>query len=275
MEDLKQFRCLPGFQLVALVAATLLAANKSEGQIPDLKLLHRSRDVRVSPADEITVIDPGTSSEAKPEPLVNRNQIDIPPTLLVHNFYYTGDRDFRGPVFPGGPSVVVVEHPKTGIRMYIDVNMLPGSPRIVYRRKYIDYHFGKQKIRIQFCNLLDPFHYHHPIVKYSHGNTSIQTAMASHPKKDSVGQWITRTGLPAAVKSAAGGAGTLVNRSADGIRRTGEIALAPVKFVTDSTILGSVLTPDREAEAQRLRDQSVGRAQTELQRRSLSIPTLR
>ncbi|MEQ9412116.1 MAG: hypothetical protein RIK87_30680 [Fuerstiella sp.] len=236
---------------------------------------HRPHDIRVSPADEITVIDPGVSSEAGPEALVNGQQVEIPPTLLVHNFYYTGDRDFRGPVFPGGPSIVVVEHPKTGVRLYLDVNMLPGSPRVVYRRSYIDYHFGDQRIRIQFCNLLDPLHYHHPIVKYGRGNRQIQSAGGPSSSHASISNWVHRTGVPEALKSASSGTKTLLNRSADGIKRTGEIVTTPIRLVADSTPLGSLLKPDPEAAAARSRDAAVSRAADELSERDLSIRTLR
>ncbi|MDG1894873.1 MAG: hypothetical protein P8J37_08195 [Fuerstiella sp.] len=237
--------------------------------------MHRTRDVRVAPADEITVIDPGTSSEAKPEPVINNRCVEIPPTLLVHNCYYTGDRDFRGPVFPGGPSIVIVEHPKTGVRMYLDVQMLPGSPRVVYRSTYIDYHFGAQRIRIQFCNPLDPLKYHVPSVRYCRGDKHIQKALGSSAHQSSVKQWIDRTGLPQAVKHVSTASVTLLNRTADGIRQTGEIVVMPVKLVTQSTPLGALFESDPEGEATRARDAAVSQAQNGLSQRDLSIPTLR
>ena len=46
--------------LRCLVLVTAVGAS----DICEAQFLHRTRDVRVSPADEITVIDPGTSSEA-------------------------------------------------------------------------------------------------------------------------------------------------------------------------------------------------------------------
>lgn len=252
-----------------------LVAVLSVVEVSEAQILHRTRNILVSPADEITVIDPGTNSEFKPEPYVANRQVEIPPTLLVHNFYYTGDRDFRGPVFPGGPSVVVVEHPKTGIRMYVDVQMLPGSPRVVYRSHYIDYHFGKQKIRIQFCNLLDPLHYHQPIVKYCHGNTRIQKALSSSPPPNHVKDWMVRTGIPESLTSAGKSGKALLNRSADGIKRTTEVITTPIKVVSQATMLGSLLTPDPEGDATASRDAAVRRASTELSNRDLSIPTLR
>ncbi|MCA9051050.1 MAG: hypothetical protein KDA89_20080 [Planctomycetaceae bacterium] len=252
-----------------VLAGILCTAEVTEGQ-----LTHRTRDLRVSPADEITIIDPGTSSEFGPEALVNGQQVEIPPPLLIHNFYYTGDRDFRGPVFPGGPTVVVVEHPKTGVRLYLDVNMLPGSPRVVYRSSYIDYHFGDQRIRIQFCNALAPLHYHQPVVRYGRGDRWIQ-APSADSSSAGITRWVSRTGLPDAVKSASAGARTVVNRSADGIRRTGEIVTTPVHLVVDSTILGSILKPDPEADAAANRDAAVRRAADELTDRDRSIRTLR
>lgn len=221
------------------------------------------RSLRVSPADEVTVIDPGTNSTGKPEPLVTEGRVEIPPAIIVHNYYYTGDRDFRGPVFPGGPAIVVVEHPQTGQRLYLDVQMLPGSPRIVYRRHWIDYHFGSQRIRIQFHNPLRVLHPHEPVVKFCAGNESIQEARSTPARSLRAAEWLRRTGIPEAVSTAGRGAGSLADRSADGIRRVGEAASAPVKRLVQATPVGSLLDQNPEAAATRARDESVAAARSE------------
>ncbi len=221
------------------------------------------RSLRVSPSDEVTVIDPGTNSTGKPEPLVTGGQVEIPPAIIVHNYYYSGDRDFRGPVFPGGPTIVVVEHPQTGQRLYLDVQMLPGSPRIVYSRHWIDYHFGRQRIRIQFHNPLNVLHPHEPVVKFCAGNDWIQAPRSTAERSQGTSDWLQRTGIPEALDSSGRGVRSLADRSADGIRRVGEAAMAPVKRLVQATPVGSLLEQDPEATAARVRDESVSAARSE------------
>ena len=69
--------------------------------------------------------------------------VDIPPVILVHRYYFTGERSFQAQLLPGGPSIVVVNHPKTGERTYIDVQMPPGAPRVTYTDHSIEYDYGE------------------------------------------------------------------------------------------------------------------------------------
>ncbi|MCC9600419.1 hypothetical protein LOC67_07590 [Stieleria sp. JC731] len=108
----------------------------------------------VSPALEIEVIDPGVDPLGNPAVQLhdtgNALVVDIPPTVLVHRYYYTGDRSFRGPDLPGGPTIVVASHPRTGERTYVQVQMLPGSPMVHYSAKSIDFDFGDAGIEVVF-----------------------------------------------------------------------------------------------------------------------------
>lgn len=236
----------------------------------------RSDEVRVSPLDEITIIDAGVNSTGKPEPVITSNhQVDIPPALIIHNYYYSGDRDFRAPAFPGGPCVVVAQHPLTGEKMYLDVQMLPGSPRVVYRRHAIEYHFGSQRIQIQFFNPLDPLHLCEPIVKYCSGNETIQEPLSTTNRKGQVAAWLNRTGLPAAVSSAGKGTRNLAMRSADGIRRTGEMAVQPIQRLVNATPLGNLINEDDAQAATRERDRAVTESRRIAEQRDRFIPTLR
>lgn len=235
--------------------------------------------VLVPPVDEITVLDPGTNSEGKPRPIVfkgadGQQRVDIPPTVIVHNFYYTGDRDFRGPILPGGPSIVVVTHPITSERLYLDVQMLPGSPRIVYRRDHIDYQFATQRIRLRFHH---PLHLHDrnaATVDYDDedGSRLLETAAAT---KGHVHDWVDRTGFPDAVHEVAQGTRDVLDTSADRIRDAGEFLVSPFVLLVQSTPLSGLVRSTAEDRATESRDAAVQRASRETERAEKWIPTLR
>ncbi|MFN9822898.1 MAG: hypothetical protein ACK58J_01975, partial [Planctomyces sp.] len=59
--------------------------------------------VRVPPADELMVIDPNVDSRNLPTPVFlpdgrGNQRIEIPPVVIVHRYYYSGDRSFQGPM---------------------------------------------------------------------------------------------------------------------------------------------------------------------------------
>jgi hypothetical protein len=125
----------------------------------------------VPPELEIEILDPGVDPLGNPAVVVKDGDrpgdlsVDIPPTVMVHRYYYTGDRSFQAQILPGGPSVVVVNHPRTGEQVYIPVQMLPGAPRVTYTGNSIHYDFGGHGITIKF-GLLGK-----PCVKYRSGKT--------------------------------------------------------------------------------------------------------
>src|SRR5205814_3237000 len=112
---------------------------------------------------EIEVLDPNVDPRGNPavvtRPTVvmtpagpdGRVMVDIPPTVLVHRYYYTGDRTFQAQLLPGGPCIVVASHPKTGERLYIPVTFPPGAPRVTYATDSIDYDYGSQAVKVSFC----------------------------------------------------------------------------------------------------------------------------
>jgi hypothetical protein len=114
------------------------------------------RATPVPPTLEIEVLDPGVDPLGNPAvivtpgPLGHPLQIDIPPTVLVHRYYYTGDRSFQAQMLPGGPSILVVHHPKTGERCYVEAQMLPGAPRVTYTAHSIEYDYGENGITLHF-----------------------------------------------------------------------------------------------------------------------------
>lgn len=110
--------------------------------------------LKVSPADELLIIDPKVDSQRRPTPLFKPAgggvQIEIPPTVIVHRYYYSGDRDFQGPMIPGGPTVLVANHPVTGEQISLKVQLMPGAPRVRYTKRSILYDYGDRKIGIDF-----------------------------------------------------------------------------------------------------------------------------
>lgn len=130
----------------------------------------QSRVSRVIPSLEIELLDPNKDPRGNPAVIVKQDewgetQIDIPPTLIVHRYYYTGDRTFRGPDMPGGPCIIVAHHPKTGEKLYLPVQMLPGSPNVKYTAKSIEYDFGDQAVIVSFPHIGDP------VVSFRNGKT--------------------------------------------------------------------------------------------------------
>ncbi len=108
----------------------------------------------VPPALEIEILDPRADPLGNPavelKPQGDTMQVEIPPVILVHRYYYSGDRSFQAQMLPGGPTIVVANHPKTGERCYIPVQMTPGAPRVTYTAKKIEYDFGRRGITIAF-----------------------------------------------------------------------------------------------------------------------------
>jgi len=235
----------------------------------------------VSPLDEVKVIDPRVDPEGKPRAVIQHHgngnpYVDIPPTIIVHKYYYTGDREFQGPLIPGGPSIVVVNHPVSGERLYLEAQMLPGAPRITYRRHYIDFDFGEQAIRIRFGHLAHLGHAGTPTVSYREGESlAKEIAEARIKARTSAGHWITRTGLPHAVKSVGHGAVNVVNATADGIHTVGEFLVSPVVQIIDATPVGSIVHRSVEDAAINERDRAVAEATRESERLSGFIPTNR
>lgn len=109
----------------------------------------------VPPTWEIEVLDPNADPLSRPAVELNRGEngsmtVDIPPVVLVHRYYFTGERSFQAQLLPGGPTIVVANHPKTGERTYIDVQMPPGAPRVTYTDHAIEYDFGQTGVTVCF-----------------------------------------------------------------------------------------------------------------------------
>ena len=113
---------------------------------------------QTSGLNELVVYDPGKHERGLPAveftpTLEGKLKVDIPPAVHVHRYYYSGDKEFQGPVIPGGPTVIVANNPKTGERMYIDAVLPAGAPRIAHNKCSITYVYPHQRVIVTFGKL--------------------------------------------------------------------------------------------------------------------------
>ncbi|MBI5759406.1 MAG: hypothetical protein HZA46_12880 [Planctomycetales bacterium] len=106
--------------------------------------------------NELVIYDPGVHERGLPAvnfvPSEDGMKVDIPPIVHVHRFYYSGNKEYQGPLIAGGPTIVVANHPKTGERMYIDVMLPPGAPIIEYDDHSITYAFPDRRVHLCFSS---------------------------------------------------------------------------------------------------------------------------
>jgi hypothetical protein len=124
--------------------------------------------------NELVVLDPGLHERNLPPVILEEFEgvegilrVDIPPKVHVHRYYYSGDKEFQGPIIQGGPTVVVANHPKTGEQMYVNVSLSPGAPRIAHSAHGITYVYPHQRVAIHFQQF--PFDPTKAVVKYHSG----------------------------------------------------------------------------------------------------------
>ena len=220
----------------------------------------------VAPVDEILVLDSRTDPEGKPSPVfvtdaAGQPQLDIPPTLIVHRHYYTGDRDFRGPAFPGGPSTVVVNHPFAQERLYLDVDMPAGSPRVTYRQHSISYNFGNDCVEIRFADpILGLGKRSNPTIKYTRGTPASLEAGASTNSRIPGAGLLERSGIPDAFAATGRGVSRLANGTADAVRTTGETIGGGTAALLRATPLNRLVDEPIEDNAAAVRNRAVERA---------------
>jgi hypothetical protein len=261
-----------------------LPARRGRWLLPALFLLGTAaaavathRPASVPPTLEIEVLDPNADPRGNPAVLTRpgilpgQEQIDIPPVVLVHRYYYTGNRTFQARFLPGGPSIVVVNHPKTAERLYIPVQMLPGAPRVTYTHHSIEYDYGNQGITIHFCWLTGK-----PKVDYrNHVPVGRKVANGAAKVGKAAKNLVDRTGAPEACKSLARGTKNVVVTTADQIGAFGKMVATPFRQVAEMIPGINFLRSSPEDRATALRDARVRQAQFEAEGKDLFIRTNR
>ncbi len=206
-----------GSALVLAVAASIGCVSVRSGPL-------RPAAAPVPPSQEIEILDPGQSATGVPEVVTRWDEdgvqrIDVPPTVLVHRFYPSGDRSFQGPMLPGGPTIVTVNHPKTLEREYVTITMPPGAPRVHYAGKAIVYDYGRQSVTLAFgpCG--------RPRVTHAQGVHAVEVAKeAAQRAADGAGDLARRAGVPSGVQYVRNRIQTSLARTADAV---GDLRRAP------------------------------------------------
>jgi hypothetical protein len=248
--------------VVALLAAPVQAA-KPRAPVP--------------PTQEIEVLDPSADPLGQPAVELKDNcqmpgcqEVVIPPVVLVHRYFYTGDRSFQAQLLPGGPSIVVVNHPRTGERCYVPVQMLPGAPVVRYTPHAIEYDYGAHGITLSFGLFGKPkvtYRNHVPVGR------QVQSAVVAAGL--GAGSLVEKAGLPELTHAAAQGTKNFVGHAAEGGQAVGSMVTAPVVQVLRATPLGSIFSGGPGEFAQHHRDQEVRRAADKAAEASADIPTVR
>lgn len=202
----------------------------------------------VPPMEELEILDPRVDAEGKPRAVVlpgmnGLPQVQIPPTVIVHRYYYTGDRDFQGPMLQGGPTVFTVNDPTTGEQVYVEVLLPPGSPRVKYRRDRIVYDYPTQAVTVCFGHPgpLGLGRVAKPSVSICHHSPAVKNA-AQHAdkKRQEIGDWWTRTGVTQGTTQAVQTCKQCATNSADAIQTVGTAVTTPLVAIWKATPLSGL-----------------------------------
>ena len=234
---------------VSMLIVCLLFGMAASAEAQDLIHSRNRVQPNVPPIDELEILDPRVDHEGKPQSqiVVGANgvtKVEIPPTVIVHRYYYTGDRDFQGPMLQGGPTLLAVNDPATGEQIYAEAVLPPGAPRITYRRDRIVYEYRDRSIIVCFGNSfpLGLGTIGKPSVSISHHSPALRTvARKAELQRESHREWWVRTGVPEVCTIAVESSKSVANSTADTVKKAGTFVTAPVKAVWKATPLSSLI----------------------------------
>jgi hypothetical protein len=159
--------------------------------------------------------------------------------------------------------------------MYLEMQMLPGAPRVCYTSRTIEYDYGKQGITICFdgcfckpcCNPKVTYRNHKPVLRVV-GGAVAGVAKATHHVTVATGASDLACHVKNETKNLAGAA-------ACAVKTAGKIVLTPVIVVVEALPGAKALQSSAEQRAADARDASVQRAGTAAAQSNASIPTVR
>lgn len=225
---------------------------------------HRSYIPPVPPTLELEVLDPRVDSKGNPAILLEKEidcagrenlKVDIPQTVIVHKYYFTGERDFQARILPGGPSIIVVEHPKTHERLYIDALLPPGAPRIYYWSNSIVYDYKDHGVTINFTC------FGKAKVSYRNGvPLSHKLSRATKSVANATSNLVSRTPIPDAAQAVYKGTANVATTTIDRAGSVAKMATLPLANTARMLPLSQTLTSSPEEQARVLRDARIERA---------------
>lgn len=228
-----------------LTVLSLTAVLNSTGVLAD-------HNVKVSPSDELLVIDPNQDSQNRPTPSFvpdanGNNRIEIPPTVIIHRYYYSGDREFQGPMLPGGPTVLVVNHPTTGEQVSLQAQLMPGAPRIRYCKKCIVYNYADRCITLDFglTGLCEPH-----MVYQRHDQLTLGVRQKAGEIRDTTHSFVAATGIPQAGAEIHKRGQNVILATGQRINTTGTAVFGRALNLFDSTPAGDLGKPSTRQNAQ-------------------------
>ncbi len=203
---------------------------------------------------DLVVYDPGKHERGLPAPEfipdLEGMKVDIPQTVHVHRYYYSGDKEIQGPIIQGGPTVVVANHPKTGKRMYIDVVLPAGAPRIAYNKYGITYIYPDQRVSITFPRM--PWHQDEARVVNRGGQGVGRTVRdANERATEHVREGLSNSPLVQSTKDVATETGDFLGGVRVTIEQVGSKGLDTVKSVGDMIPGVTYLKSLRDSQPQR------------------------
>ena len=208
--------------------------------------------VKVSPSDELIVIDPNQDSRNRPTPSFvpdanGNNRIEIPPTVIVHRYYYSGDREFQGPMLPGGPTVLVANHPSTGEQVSVTAQMMPGAPRIRYCKSCIIYNYADRCMKLDFGigGICEPH-----MVYQRHDPVTLCVKQKAAEIRETTHGFVVATGLPQATAEIHKRSQNAILATGQRINTTGNAVFGRALNLFDSTPTADLAKPSTRRNAQ-------------------------
>jgi hypothetical protein len=208
---------------------------------------HRKTTPTVSPMDELEILDPLIDQEGKPRAIMvpdeyGVEQLEVPTTVIIHKHYYTGSRDFQGPMLQGGPVLVVVRHPATGEQTYVELQLPPGAPRIFYKEDRIIYQYRDDRVTLCFGRPGWLGQLGKPAVGIRPRLQFVKHVQEHEKAKQERHQaWLDRSGIPEALASCRKNTAGAVGHTADVVKAGGSVVMAPIRVLRDNTPVGGLL----------------------------------
>ena len=223
--------------------------------------------------NELLVIEPEGQERGLPTAVIKDGQVEIPPTLHVHPYYYSGDKEYQAQILNGGPTIIVANHPKSGDKLYIDAVLPAGAPIVAYSAHSITYVYPDRRVCIEFHLL----HRDRAVVKYISGRGVVREA---HEQLEEVAESIEEHKKKSRLMSELGELKTEAADMAKGsvgvITGAGAVAVERVRAVT--RILPGVAalrSLGKQAEERAAKEETRQLGLLKAKQESLDIPTNR